>query len=293
MVATQGIRSGGRAKFSNMRDMKAAMDKAAGNKPEGETVEGEFKITQPEQGKAVETREVVATVTRSSVTPGSCVRALEKAIGFGRSALYLEVAVSLAVFASSTTGADRATKRVVMDIYAQAGFDVSPTGRDYKTVNRRVNVSADLFNKLGEDAVKQAMHGLRDGKAIESLTSYLGEDIKFDSINALLEYVGKPVEQTNTPEVRAARAAKEAAENNAAAVGINDRIAARRAEREKQQAEDVDGIIINAGKLSVVLPRDCTADEVMMLVAKLTDYATRLAEEAGTPEEQHNRALHS
>lgn len=301
MANSQAHRSGNRSKFRSPQDIQAAMNRALGNAPEGDVIEGETVLTKTEETgqttAASEARDVAITSVdmRPNVTSASCVRALEKAVGFGRSALYLEVSVSLAIFASSSTGADRATKRVVMDIYSQAGFDVSHTGPHYKTVNRRINASAALFDKLGAKAVSIAMRGMREGKAIESLSSYLGETYKFDSINAVLEFVGKPVEQTNTPEVRAARSAKEAAENNAVAVGINARIEQRRAERNKEIQQDLldDATIVSAGQLSLVIPRDCTSAEIRAMVAKLNDFADRLDAEAGTPEEQRNREMHS
>jgi len=294
------IRSGSRNKFRSPEALQAALSEALGNPVETEVIDGEFTLTQQDAPSAAhEASQDVAVThttpiqTRPSVTSNSCVRALEKAIGFGKSKLYLEVAVSLAVFASSSTGADRATKRVVFGIYSQAGYDVSPTGSDYKTVHRRVTASADLYNKLGRDEIVLAMQGLREGKAIESLCAHLGDTYQFDSLNAVLEFVGKPVEQTNTPEVRAARAAKEVAENNAVAAGVNARIAARQAERHQQALDDSDGIIVSAGKLSLVVPRDCIPAEIRAMASKLNDFADRMEAEIGTPEDQRNREMHS
>jgi hypothetical protein len=268
----------------------------------GEVVDAEVVVSKTEEtgpNQASESRNVTVSakqeVRSTSVTTDSCVRALEKSIGFTKGALYLEVGVALAVFASSSTGADLATKRRVMDIYSQAGFEVENRGKDYKTVHRRMTASADLFNMLGRETVLAAMDGLRDGKAIDRLCLHLGTEYKFDSINSLLEFVGKPVAQTNTPEVRAARAAKELAElNNAThSLSVGERMEARMAERQQQLAEESDGIIVSAGKLSLVVPRDITPDEVMAMVAKLTDFADRLKAEIGTPEDQRNREMHS
>lgn len=254
---------------------------------------------------AVETAEVVI-LPRGTVTPSSCVKALEKAIGFGKSALYLEVSVSLAVFASSSTGADRATKRSVMEIYAKAGFDtLSPEGRDYKTVNRRINASAALFGKLGSDAVLSAMRGQSDARAIENLSNHLREEFNFAGINSVLEYVGKPVEQTNTSEYRAARAAAEVAREVAqrpaeaddvvTAMAVNDRIEARREERKAMVQSPLidDGIIVSAGAMSIVVPRDALPDAIRAMARKLEDFADRLEAEIGTPEDQRNREMHS
>lgn len=308
-MSNKNPRFGGRSKFS-AEGIKAALIAANGKGVQGEIVDGEVAVTNTEEtGQTpttaqLATRDVATTseVMRSSVTAASCVRALEKAVGFGKNALYLEVGVALACFASSSTGADLATKRVVMGVYQQAGFEVEVNGRHYKTVNRRINASAALFNKLGESTVKVAMQGMRDGKAIDALCSYLSETHKFDSINAVLEFVGKAVLQTNTPEVREARAAalvKSLSQDKASEGSLDERIEARRTERTKQEQqkqqeqEELSGISIYAGNLHIAIPRDARAAEVRAMAEKLMEFADRLEAELGTPEEQRNREMHS
>lgn len=284
MVATQGIRSGSRAKFSNPTAIKAAMDTALGNG-------NDFVLTHTPPAVAKTERDIVVATVRPTVTSASCVRALERAIGFGKSALYLEVAVALAVFASSSTGADRSTKRVVMEIYTQAGFDTRLDGEDYKTVNRRINASAAFFNKIGKDAIDAAAAGLREGKAIDAISTFLSATFNFSGVNAVLEFAGKPVKQTNTPEYRASRLAGAGGDDKATAVGIGARMDARRLER--QAEDDSDGTIVSAGKLSLVVPGNCTAAEVRAMSVKLAEFADRMEAEMGTPEEQRNREMHS
>lgn len=316
---TQVVRHGGRAKFSNPVDIRAALEEAIGAKEGSETAvlqEGSFEAgsveaiysatvaegSLPEEAPVVkedlmflvrqELRGILphpVTPIRPSVSPSSCVRALEKALGFGRSALYLEVAVSLAMFAASPTGADLATKRVVMGIYSRAGFNTDVDGEDYKTVNRRINASAALFHKLGREAVLNAMHGLREGKAIESLCSYLG-GFNFSGINAVLEYAGKPVKKVE-PRIEGRASGEHVAE----AATTGERIEARRA-RQPQPAvvvDNTDGTIVFAGKLSIVVPSDATVAEVRVMVAKLSEFADRMEASLGTPEEQRNREMHA
>ena len=267
-----------------------------------------FELTQQDAPKAETNSSVVSVIeeditpitqipnARSTVSPASCVKALEKSLGFGRTSFYLEVGVCLAVFASSTTGADLATRKTVREIYQKAGYDVENEGADYKTVSRRVIICAKLFNKLGADVVNAAMSGMRDYKAIESLCGYLGETRRFNTMNAVLEYVGEPVPQTNTPEVRAARSAalvRSLAGDAATDMSIDDRMAAQKAARVKKEQEESDGITIFTSTLSIVLPRDVTSAEVRAMANKLTEYAERLEEQQGTPEEQRNREMHS
>lgn len=331
MVANKNPRFGGRSKFSAggiQAAMEAALEakkpvKNAVNeeiifdavKEVGEVIDGSLNQEQPaptnneETGQTLQATPELSTdvavtftpVTQipnpvSTVTTASCVKALTQSLGFGRTALYLEVGVALAVFAGSSTGADLATKRRVMDLYSQAGFEIKNGGKDYKTVNRRVNTSAALFNVLGLATVNAAMHGLRDGEAIKALISHMSTTYKFDTINAILEFVGRPVLQTNTPAVREARAAalvQSLTQDAAADAALDERMAKQRTERQKKQEQESDGITIYAGNLNITIPRDTTAAEVMLMVARLTEYAEHLAEEAGTPEDQRNREMHS
>lgn len=252
-----------------------------------------FNLVSPE-APVKEQKDDVVTLTpmRASVTTASCVRALEKAIGFGKQALYLEVAVSLATFASSSTGADRATKRAVMDVYTKAGYNTAVTGEDYKTVSRRINASAALYEKIGREAILSAMRGLREGKAIDSLCGYLDDTYQFTGINAVLEYAGKPVKQTNTPEHRAARLASAGGEDRATHTLMGERIAAKHAQMQTIEV-DADGIVISAGALSIVVPRDCAVGDLRAMAAKLLDFADRTEAALGTPEEQRNQSMHS
>lgn len=321
METSKKERFGNRSKFNSPESLQASLNKALGRVPVAtdenlpldiEETDQTIQIDQSLQAaleaeplspmsELVVAEDNITPITaipnlRSTVTTASCVKALEDSAGFGRTSFYLEIGVSLAVFASSTTGTDLATKRVVMDIYSQAGFDVGTDGTDYKTVRRRISTSAKLFNKLGADVVNAAMGGLRDMKAIKSLCHHMGETYKFDTINAVLEFVGEPVQQTNTPEVRAARAAalvKTLEQNSAVDSSIDERIAAQRAERLRKEQEESDGFIVFFGSMSLVIPRDAKVVEIRAMAQKLTEFADRLESEIGTPEEQRNREMHS
>jgi hypothetical protein len=306
MVVTQSSQQGKQAKSRNAAtsSVREALEKALAGKAAAKeevaavVIEGSvteqvvemFELTQSPADVLSVQEPVTLTPSRPSVTPNSCVRALEKAIGFGKQALYLEVAVSLAVFASSSTGADRATKRVIMEIYTKAGYNTKVDGEDYKTVSRRINAAAALYTKIGKESILTAMRGLREAKAIDSLCGYLDDTYNFTGINAVLEYAGKPVKQTNTAEARAARAAS--GEDTATATRIGERMSANRMKYQAPE-EDTDGTIVSAGKLSIVVPSDCTVSELRTMAAKLTEFANRMEAALGTPEEQRDREMHS
>lgn len=78
----------------------------------------------------------------------TCVEALASAAINRKHALQLELAVGLAVFLmhGSTSKEGRA---MLVDAYAAAGYRcVHISEMDYKTVNRRINATAALFEKL-------------------------------------------------------------------------------------------------------------------------------------------------
>jgi hypothetical protein len=235
-------------------------------------------IEKTSKGMTPSQIEVKKSLETVPVTPAACVRALEKAIGFAKSALHLEVAVALAMFASSDAGVDKEVKRKIMEVYTQAGFSTSPTGSDYKTVNRRINASAALYVKMGRHAVLSAMGGLHEGKAIDSLREFLADEFNFNGINAVLAVAGKPVKQTNTPEQALIRAAKvgqattvtpKAGEETAMAATVGERIAQRR-------AEDAGMVVIATANLHVAIPRTTTKTEVQELAMLLMDFAAHM-----------------
>lgn len=139
------------------------------------------------------------------VSDGSCISQLEKAFGFGKSAIHLECAVALALFTFSDKGADRETKRHAMDLYGKAGYDVNPNGEDYKTINRRVNAFATLYEYEERQAWMDAMDNQMEEQAIEALKNFLIQEYNFKGINDILAAAGKPVKQY---AVAASRAGK-------------------------------------------------------------------------------------
>ena len=280
----------------------------AHSKPVEQSGGGDLALADtPEEAFLSSSEALVATpFSLPTVSSSSCVKALEKAMGFGRQALYLEVAVSLAVFASSSTGADRATKRVVEDIYAQAGYDTGIDGKDYKTVRRRIDAGAALYEKLGEEAIFKMASGLRESKAIEAIAKNMLDNYKFTGINAVFEFAGKPVKVgTNKPVIGNQTTVNPfmgslvmegaTAEDVATATRLQERTDARLAIRPQQaltqkarMAED-DGTMVFAGPLCYTVPSDATREQLMLLSEKLIEYASSLP----TAEDLRDQEMHS
>lgn len=78
----------------------------------------------------------------------TCISALTRALLNRRTAFQLELAVGLAVFLTQG-GAGRDGRVMLCEVYAAAGYQcTSVTGIDYKTINRRINATATLYERL-------------------------------------------------------------------------------------------------------------------------------------------------
>jgi hypothetical protein len=133
-----------------------------------------------------------------SISLQTYISAITSAAMSSKYALNLELSVGLAVF-SESGATNLRTKRILSDIYKDAGYKCeNATDPDYKTVQRRINVAADLFNFLGADTIESWIGNNAEMAIINSIVEGLKQyDLK--SINGVLALVGKPV--TTKPAV--------------------------------------------------------------------------------------------
>lgn len=97
----------------------------------------------------------------------TCATALNIAAMNRRSAFQTELAVGLGVFLVAS-GTHPDAKRLLCEAYAAAGYQcMRPADMDYKTVNRRINATAELFHhvdvkawagKTNEETLLRALH---------------------------------------------------------------------------------------------------------------------------------------
>lgn len=109
-----------------------------------------------------------------------------------RSAINTEVAVCLSVFAQAK-GTGTAAKKELYSIYKEAGYDceVGGTGKDYKTVNRRMNYASKFFESLKEGDVEEMMGDEnREQLALQSIVNHLTQKFNFRSMNDVLAAAG-------------------------------------------------------------------------------------------------------
>lgn len=117
--------------------------------------------------------------------------ALIQSTGFksSRLGLQIEIAVGILTYAQETTSSTG--KAFLKSVYHGAGYDcMQKFGRDYKTVNRRLNRIAKLFDFLGLDEIiqwydKDNNQKERIAKIAERLADY-----GFDKFDDVADFVG-------------------------------------------------------------------------------------------------------
>ena len=106
-----------------------------------------------------------------------------------RMALQIELAVGLTHFAQETT--DPTGKSALKAIYHAAGYEcMAKVDRDYKTVNRRLNITAKLFEILGSDTIKQWCRGSDGTEAMISRVAIGLATYCFESLDDVADFVG-------------------------------------------------------------------------------------------------------
>jgi hypothetical protein len=189
---------------------KTAAKKSASNAVVGAAVNEKLEAGQEPQAPAPEMKQgdKLANKRLTEISDEVCISAMQKALGFGKAALHTECSIALLIFATDHAGVNKSTKARVMSVYKDAGYDVGNIkGDDYKTCNRRMNVFASFYTKLGAPKVRKMVDDAREAEAIEALKNFLTTEYNFRGVNDIIEATtGKKPKQTNTPAARAARA---------------------------------------------------------------------------------------
>jgi hypothetical protein len=205
-------------------------------------------------------------VSSHKLSDVTAVKAISQSMVAGRKALRTELAVCLAIFAAKGDTSKEA-KEIVTKVYSQAGYEVADSNsRHYKTVNRRVNASASLFEKVGVGAIAKWVDGTEEQKMIEAIVKGLDE-YKFDSMDDVLDFIGKSSNR---------KASASAAANDAQAQG---KAAAAQKEGEKDKAsikvKEVPMQHFAVGRVKVDLPEAMAAADMLKLAAKIIDAARK------------------
>lgn len=217
-----------------------------------------------EEAQEMETRHDAPPRANESVW----ITALTGAEGFHRDALGIELAVGLSVFSvkadQAKVGLD--AKKALREIYMKAGYAcATPQGEDYKTVLRRISVTADLYQHIGgRETIVDWIGDASPRDQVKTIMEHV-KGYKFDSINDVLAYVGKPVVTKRPREgTQKATEASDAAKAASAAMSIRNLTSGLKLP---------DGRVFQHGAMTVAVPLEATYDEVMAIVTDLTVFA--------------------
>jgi len=243
------------------------------------------------------------------VTMKAMIDAISDAGAWSKQALEIELATGLALFVEND-GVSLASKKLLQDIYGQAGYKVdSISAADYKTCRRRIDASSELYQHIGHDEIVSWIGRAKDRNAIQKIVTNL-EQYNLTGIQSVFTLVGKkqaakdkatsqplaapsqkPSEAPQGAEQPSAIAAQGGAEKtspegsqqslNDTAKLIGAAVAEGRAARGRR-ASDVEGAVtIKTAHLAITVAPDVPKEELMEMSMKLLEYInTMQAQEA-------------
>lgn len=219
------------------------------------------------------------------------VAALSQAAGFSKASIDLEMAVCLSIFAESGE-ANLAAKKEVLAAYSGAGWKCDThTGDDYKTVSRRLNAAAALFDKMGgKKAIDEVTAGVPVEAHIGAIVNHLAETFELNSLNAVWAAAGRPVKNIrdwNWAERKHGEAATpKPAGEGATAAGAPQLPAAPAPAAGAEPAtskQASNATVLEVGKLHLVIPFDTPYEDVVGLLTELMAFASKMQ---GAPQQE-------
>jgi len=194
------------------------------------------------------------------LTIATCIRALNRAALNRKTAFQIELAVGLAVFLSYGDTAKQA-RQMLSEAYNSAGYEcLHVTGIDYKTVNRRINATAKLFEKLPV-AVWAGSHS--EDRLLSALCLGL-EPYEFFSVQDVLRYCGTQQVLPSRPALQVKPAPEAIAPPTTGQDAIRNMF---------RRASDQAGERVDVGPLHLVIPDEATQGDLLALAARLIEMA--------------------
>lgn len=231
------------------------------------------------KGSAAQQGSTPATQEGASATPPQAphidlkryIDALAQAQGFSKASVDLEVAVCLSIFAEAGD-ANITSKREVMKAYVGAGWKCAAhTEADYKTVSRRLNASAALFERMGgKKAIDEVTAGVPEDAHIGALVNHLATKYELTSLNAVWAAAGRPVknvrdwtydERTRGENTPPSRPRTPASQGEGAS-----------AEPPAGVLDTTNATVLTHGMLQLVIPNDCPEQDLMDMLAELMSF---------------------
>jgi hypothetical protein len=151
-----------------------------------------------EQPRTEQTQDVELRMPH--VQHAALVSSLKASMSSFKAAVNLEIAVCCAAFIEHG-GTNLTAKKTLVAVYGECGYSakVGGKGKDYKTVNRRINTAAAFFDKQPKDALKAAMGEARDEAAIQSLLVHVAGKFDFRTMQDVNDAAGiaRPVKKAD------------------------------------------------------------------------------------------------
>lgn len=189
------------------------------------------------------------------LTIETCTTALRAALQNRRTAVQVEMSVGLAVF-HSHGGATKDARKMVVHAFCAAGYECdSIGGRDYKTVNRRINATVSLYEKM-------------------PVAKWIGKLEGIDAIHAVFDGIA-PYELHSIQDVLRYAAPHKVAAAKVAVVPNTDILAGPPTGHEKvlqqfRRASDrTDARLVSTEHIHLAVPKDADVDEVMDIISQL------------------------
>lgn len=213
----------------------------------------------------------------STLSISTCVTALNGAALSRKAAFQIELAVGLAVFLVEGD-ANKNAKSQLCEAYAAAGYQCLTTDDvDYKTVNRRINVTADLFNVVTVRTVKKWVGKSNENEMLDAIVKGL-QPYELQNVSDVQRYCEPPKPRHVFTAIKSpVTTIKPNAEilQGPAATGVkpaNDML--RRATDEKDATQ------LKTEHISVVVPKSADREELVKLARLLLDMADEMRQAA-------------
>lgn len=195
------------------------------------------------------------------LTLDTCTSALTAAAINHKAAIQLELAVGLAVF-HLYNGTNKDARKMLVQAYALAGWQCQKfADPDYKTVNRRINATASLYEKV---PVAKWIGHLQEMDIIQAICEGL-EPFQLYTIQDVLRYAAPHKVQGKTLAVEPAH------DVLAGPIGSNHTGQERIMQQFRRASDHIEegARVLATDHISVVIPKDASREELRELALKL------------------------
>lgn len=219
---------------------------------------------------------------------GVFAEALTRANALAKASIALEMSVCMVIYAFNG-GATLAGKKNVRKAYTAAGYRCEDgNGSDYKTVSRRLNGAALLYDRMGGTTkIVEIIGGYTGLPALMSINEHLNLTYDIPTLTSVFTVAGRPVISTYIPKSKKTgdgtrRMLATPSEELSEAVTTHEIKVdyapdAAPQDSYKHRTDDQEGaLILQTGQLQLVVPKDVQYDDVLDMLIELKGIASRL-----------------